>query len=188
MGRPTLGATIAGIRSLSIPRIGRRDFRAPTIKDAIRTASSPAMRSLPTSSNMRRFQLPARYRTRVERIERLGRWGSYLVTNHDGSSIVARNVVVATGLHQKPKIPAFSADFPAEIRQLHSDTYRNPHELLPAAVLVVGSAQSGAQIAEELRESGRKVYLAGGRGGRTPGGARRQDADRVLDKRWTCSQ
>ena len=90
--------------------------------------------------------------------------------------------MVATGLHQKPKIPAFSADFPAEIRQLHSDTYRNPHELLPGAVLVVGSAQSGAQIAEELRESGRKVYLAVGRAGRTPRRYRGKDANWWSDK------
>jgi putative flavoprotein involved in K+ transport len=78
---------------------------------------------------------------------------------------VARNVVVATGLHQTPKIPAFSADSPSDIRQIHSDAYRNPQELLAGAVLVVGSAQSGAQIAEELYESGRKVYLAVGRAG-----------------------
>src|SRR5215468_7682374 len=124
-----------------------------------------------------RFQLPIRYRTRVDKIERLGRWGSYLVTNHDGSSILARNVVVAIGLHQKPKIPAFSTDFPPRIKQLHSDAYRNPHGLLPGAVLVVGSAQSGAQITEELYESGRKVYLATGRAGRTPRRYRGKDAN-----------
>jgi len=129
-----------------------------------------------------RFQLPIRYRTRVEKIERLGRWGSYLVTNHDGSSIVARNVVVATGLHQKPKTPAFSTDFPIGIRQLHSDAYRNPNSLLLGAVLVVGSAQSGAQIAEELRESGRRVYLAVGRAGRTPRRYRGKDANWWSDK------
>jgi hypothetical protein len=54
------------------------------------------------------------------------------------------------------------------IKQLHSDSYRNPDKLLPA-VLVVGSAQSGAQIAEDLYESGRKVFLAVGRAGRTRG-------------------
>jgi len=129
-----------------------------------------------------RYQLPVRYRARVEKIERLGRWGSYLITDHDGSSIVARNVVVATGLHQKPKIPTFSADFPSEIRQLHSDAYRNPHDLRTGAVLVVGSAQSGAQIAEELYESGRKVYLAVGRAGRTPRRYRGKDANWWSDK------
>ena len=58
-----------------------------------------------------------------------------------------------------------------------SDTYRNPQQLLPGAVLVVGSAQSGAQIAEELHESGRRVYLAVGRAGRTPRRYRDKDAN-----------
>jgi putative flavoprotein involved in K+ transport len=84
---------------------------------------------------------------------------------------------VATGLYQTPKIPALSGDFPANIKQLHSDTYRNPQQLLPGAVLVVGSAQSGAQIAEELHESGRRVYLAVGRAGRTPRRYRGKDAN-----------
>src|SRR5262249_55214319 len=45
-----------------------------------------------------RFQLPARFGTRVERIGRNDRWGSYLGTSRDGPSILARNVVVAEGL------------------------------------------------------------------------------------------
>jgi len=89
----------------------------------------------------------------------------------------ARNVVMATGLYQTPKIPTQSLDVPSHIRQLHSDIYRNPQELLPGAVLVVGSAQSGAQIAEELYECGRKVYLAVGRAGRTPRRYRGKDAN-----------
>src|SRR5262249_7700310 len=124
-----------------------------------------------------RFHLPARFGTRVERIERNDRWGSYLVTSRDGASILARNVVVATGLYQEPKIPAFSADFPIDIRQVHSDAYHNPLELRPGAVLVVGSAQSGAQIAEELYETGKKVYLAVGRAGRVPRRYRGKDAN-----------
>ena len=80
----------------------------------------------------------------------------------------AKNVVVATGLFQKPKIPAFAANLPGEIEQLHSGHYRNPAALPPGAVLVVGSAQSGCQIAEELYLSGRKVYLCTGGAGRVP--------------------
>src|SRR5262249_20295358 len=86
------------------------------------------------------------------------------------------------GLYQTPKIPAFSAGFPAAVRQIHSDAYWNPQELLPGAVLVVGSAQSGAQIAEELYEAGRKVYLAVGRAGRTPRRYRGKDANWWLEK------
>jgi putative flavoprotein involved in K+ transport len=124
-----------------------------------------------------RFHLPVRYGSRVKSVERDSRWGSYIITTEDGASIVARNVVMTTGLYQKPKIPSFSADFPTEVRQIHSDAYWNPQELLPGAVLVVGSAQSGAQIAEELYEAGRKVYLAVGRAGRTPRRYRGKDAN-----------
>jgi putative flavoprotein involved in K+ transport len=130
----------------------------------------------------RRFSLPIRYSTRVSRVERNSRSGMYLVAIEGGAQIQARNVVIATGLYQEPKIPPFSADFPAGITQLHSDAYRNPQELPPGAVLVVGSAQSGAQIAEELHESGRKVFLATGCAGRTPRRYRGKDANWWHDK------
>ena len=126
--------------------------------------------------------LPVRYGTRVNGIERDDTNGEYVVQMEDGEPIRARNVVVATGLHQTPKIPALSGDFPANVQQLHSDTYRNPQQLLPGAVLVVGSAQSGAQVAEELYESGRKVYLAVGRAGRTPRRYRGKDANWWIDR------
>lgn len=80
----------------------------------------------------------------------------------------AKNVVVATGMYQKPRIPQLKGALSPEILQLHSDRYRNPDSLPPGAVLVVGSAQSGAQIAEELYRSGRKVYLSVSRSGRVP--------------------
>jgi putative flavoprotein involved in K+ transport len=71
-------------------------------------------------------------------------------------------------MYQSPRIPRFSRLLPVETLQIHSSEYRNPDELLPGAVLVVGSGQSGAQIAEELFEHGREVYLATGRAGRLP--------------------
>src|SRR5262249_8888997 len=97
-------------------------------------------------------RLPVRYSTRVKSVERDGRSGSYAIAPVSGETFVARNVVIATGLYQRPNIPAFSADFPGQVQQIHSDAYRNPHALPQGAVLVVGSAQSGAQIAEELYE------------------------------------
>src|SRR6516162_3099806 len=112
-------------------------------------------------------RLPVRTGARATSIGRNKR-GDFIVQIDGGETIRARNVVVATGLYQVPKIPQLARDFPAAVRQLHSDNYRNPDQLLPGAVLVVGSAQSGAQIAEELYESGRKVFLATGRAGRTP--------------------
>ena len=131
---------------------------------------------------VRRFRLPVRYGMQVRRVERDPIRGKYYVTTSDGDEIVACNVVMATGLYQEPKIPALSLSFPAHIKQVHSDDYRNPEGLLPGAVLVVGSGQSGAQIAEELYESGRKVYLAIGRAGRTPRRYRGKDANWWLEK------
>ena len=72
----------------------------------------------------------------------------------------ARNVVLATGGFQKAKIPALSARLPGHIVQLHTDEYRNPGQLPDGAVLIVGTGQSGGQIAEELLAAGRDVHLA----------------------------
>ncbi|OGN96271.1 MAG: FAD-dependent oxidoreductase [Chloroflexi bacterium RBG_13_50_21] len=104
-----------------------------------------------------RFELPVRYGIRVTSVEPIE--AGYLVSTDDGE-FAAANVVIATGLHQQPKIPLFSANLPAEMRQFHSSEYRNPEALPAGAVLIVGSAQSGCQIAEELYQSGRKVYLS----------------------------
>jgi putative flavoprotein involved in K+ transport len=124
-----------------------------------------------------RFRLPVRHCVRVTSVEQISGGCGYLVTTNRGTSARARNVVIATGLYQQPKIPSFGADLPRDVNQLHSDTYRNPQELRPGAVLVVGSAQSGCQIAEELYQSGRKVYLAVGRAGRVPRRYRGKDTN-----------
>jgi putative flavoprotein involved in K+ transport len=86
----------------------------------------------------------------------------------NGGMVHARNVVMATGSFQKPKIPAFSVNLPTDIKQLYSGHYRNPGQLPEGAVLVIGSAQSGMQIAEELYQSGRVVYLCTGTAPRVP--------------------
>ena len=91
----------------------------------------------------------------------------YLVLT-DEESYAADNVVIAVGTFQSPSIPAFSREVPETITQLHSSEYRNPQALPDGAVLVVGSGQSGCQIAQELQESGREVYLSTGRAGRLP--------------------
>jgi putative flavoprotein involved in K+ transport len=92
----------------------------------------------------------------------------------------ARNVVVAAGMFQAPKIPGFADQLPAGIQQLHSGQYRNPQALPPGAVLVVGSSQSGGQIAEELCQAGRQVYLCTGTTGRAPRRYRGKDIYRWL--------
>jgi putative flavoprotein involved in K+ transport len=90
----------------------------------------------------------------------------HLKTNH--GDWTARNVVIATGLFQTPRFPDFHKNIPPEVLQLPSGKYRNPRDLPPGNILVVGSSQSGCQIAEELYQSGREVYLSVGRSGRVP--------------------
>lgn len=78
----------------------------------------------------------------------------------EGGRVKARNVVLATGPYQKPRIPGASRHLPRHIRQLHSHHYRRPAELAEGGVLVVGTGQSGTQIAEELHQAGCEVHLA----------------------------
>jgi putative flavoprotein involved in K+ transport len=111
------------------------------------------------------FNLPIQFNTTVSEVAPIE--GGYQVTTQ-GRNYRAKNVVIATGSFQKPKIPAFSANIPASVLQLHSGQYRNPNQLPTGAVLVVGSAQSGMQITEELYQSGRKVYLCTGTAPRVP--------------------
>jgi putative flavoprotein involved in K+ transport len=110
-------------------------------------------------------ELPVRFGVRVIAVERCGT--GYIVQT-EGESWQAARVVVAAGLYQQPKIPRVNADLPDGILQMHSGEYRNPETLPPGSVLVVGSGQSGAQIAEELYQSGRRVYLSVSSAGRVP--------------------
>ena len=92
--------------------------------------------------------------------------GSSFVVDTPGERIAAASVVLASGLQNVARIPAQREHFPARIRHLHTADYANPADLDDGAVLVVGSAQSGAQIAEDLVLAGRRVYLATSRVGR----------------------
>ncbi|MGV9679047.1 MSMEG_0569 family flavin-dependent oxidoreductase [Nocardia sp. NPDC003482] len=71
-------------------------------------------------------------------------------------------VVVAVGGYHRPTIPRFAERLPRSIRQLHSAEYRSAASLPEGEVLVVGTGQSGAQIAEDLHLAGRRVHLAVG--------------------------
>jgi putative flavoprotein involved in K+ transport len=127
------------------------------------------------------FQLPVRYGVEVTRVRRNASKNGYIVETNCGP-LEAENVVVATGLFQKPQMPAISAGIPNEILQIHSSEYRNPDRLPAGATLVVGSAQSGAQIAQELYQNGRNIYLAVGSAGRTPRRYRGKDVNWWMDQ------
>jgi putative flavoprotein involved in K+ transport len=114
-----------------------------------------------------RFNLPVQFQARVLEVSAGSNGDGYRVVTED-EVYKASHVVVATGMFQSPKLPAFSSNIAEHIDQMHSSQYRNPEALSLGAVLVVGSAQSGAQIAEELYKHGRKVYLSIGSAGRGP--------------------
>ena len=94
----------------------------------------------------------------------------------DAGRYDARNVVVATSTYQNVHVPAVSARLAPRLAQLTSHDYKNPDMVPPGAVLVVGSGQTGAQIAQELHEAGRRVHLCVGRAGRLPRRYRGRDA------------
>ena len=80
----------------------------------------------------------------------------------DGGPVDARSVVVATGAYRRPTPSALRDAAPPDVFQQHTAEYRNPAELPDGAVLVVGSGQSGCQVAEDLLGAGRTVYLSVG--------------------------
>lgn len=105
----------------------------------------------------RRIEAPVRLGTEVTGLAVAN--GGFLVQT-PGTSIAAHRVVLATGPYQVPRLPAAAAGFPESVLQLHSNDYRQPGQLSEGAVLVVGSGQSGTQIASELLSAGRRVHVA----------------------------
>jgi len=81
----------------------------------------------------------------------------------DAGPFEADHVIVCTGAYQRRHLPPVAEAFPDRIRVLHSADYRNPEGLPPGRVLVVGSGQTGVQLAEELHLAGRAPVLACGR-------------------------
>jgi putative flavoprotein involved in K+ transport len=103
---------------------------------------------------------PVLENTAVTRVKR-DKEGRYSVQTTRGD-FTADQIVVASGGYHAPIVPRMAERLPQGIAQVQSSDYRNADALPPGAVLVVGSGQSGAQIAEDLHLSGRKVFLAVG--------------------------
>ena len=111
-----------------------------------------------------RFDLPIRSRVTVDSLTRED--DRYAVTAGE-SRFEADNVIVATGVMQKPVVPSFAGDLDPAIRQLHSYDYRSPAQLRAGTVLVVGAAHSGADIAYEVGPT-HSTVLAGRHTGQVP--------------------
>ncbi|WP_159795249.1 flavin-containing monooxygenase [Puerhibacterium puerhi] len=130
---------------------------SPAAADGLPGMAFPAPRaSYPTGAAMGDFleayaaamDLPVRTGVHAERVTtRTG--GGFRVTTADGGVIDAEQVVVATGGHQRPRVPAFAADLDPDIVQIHSAGYRDPGQLQDGRVLVVGASHSGADLAFE---------------------------------------
>lgn len=117
------------------------------------------------AGSLRRYaedhDLPVREQSAVVSVEKDR--DEFLVTvDHDGetSQYRCRNVVVASGSQNREVVPLFAGTVPDEIEQMHAAAFRSETTLPEGAVLVVGSGQSGVQIAEDLAACGRVVYLS----------------------------
>jgi putative flavoprotein involved in K+ transport len=145
-----------------------------------RAAALPGMRfpappmSYPTKDQMAdfletyasTFELPVRTGVRVRRVSREG--GSYLVAT-DGPSFLCDNIVVASGTFGRtPYVPDFAGELDPGIVQLHSSSYKNPAQLQPGGVLVVGASHSGGDIAFEAGTAGHPTVLSGRIHGQVP--------------------
>jgi putative flavoprotein involved in K+ transport len=104
---------------------------------------------------------PVREGVAVEALETAPAGG--FVARTSAGDLDARHVVVATGAYQRPHRPSGSESLPDDLMQIDLDGYHSPTALPSGRVLIVGSGQSGCQLAEELQEAGRDVVLACGK-------------------------
>jgi putative flavoprotein involved in K+ transport len=123
------------------------------------------------AARMRRYaeviDAPVQMSTAVTRLTANGSGRRFHLETSRGP-IDADSVVVATGGFHRPKVPPAAAGLAPRITQLHAHDYRNQNQLPSGGVLIVGSGQTGVQIAEELQAVGREVWLSTGRCGRAP--------------------
>lgn len=114
------------------------------------------------------IRAPVRLATEVRRVGAADDGAAGFRVDTDHGTIRARQVIAATGAFHVPKIPAAAAGIAPRVLQLHAHDYRNPAALPPGGVLVIGTGQTGCQIAEELHAAGRDVTLSVGHCGRVP--------------------
>jgi putative flavoprotein involved in K+ transport len=114
------------------------------------------------------FSLPVVSGARVEAAAREGDDPELFVVTTASRTYEASNLVVAVGSQRKPHLPDFVGQVDSEIRQFHSDDYRNARELPDGDVLVVGASHSGSDIAMECASAGHETWLCGPDHGQLP--------------------
>jgi putative flavoprotein involved in K+ transport len=127
----------------------------------------------------KRIAAPVREGVTVTEVTRRAGGGFNLATS--GGPMTADAVVLAVSAYHVPKIPRIAERIAGNIVQVHSSAYKNPAQLPEGGVLVVGSGQSGCQIAEDLHLAGRRVHLVTGSAPRCPRFYRGRDAVAWLD-------
>lgn len=125
------------------------------------------------------FGAPVEEGVQVEAVDRRG--GRFRVAT-DQAVWSAANVVIATGWCDRPAVPAVAGSLPDDIYQVVPNEYRNPDQLPPGGVLVVGASATGVQLADGLRAAGREVTVAVGRHTRVPRSYRGMDIFWWLDR------
>lgn len=106
------------------------------------------------------FRFPIDVNQRVVRLAAAPSQAGYEVLTNTGRRYLARRVIVATGPYTTPRLPAWAAQVPARVAQLHSRDYRRPAQLPgTGTVAVVGSGNSALQIAADLAATGRPVAV-----------------------------
>jgi len=108
-----------------------------------------------------RSRVPVREGVAVRSLEAAP--GGGFVARTSAGDLAARHVVVATGAYQRPHRPTGSESLPNDLLHIDLDGYQDPAALPSGRVLIIGSGQSGCQLAEELHEAGREVVLACGK-------------------------
>jgi putative flavoprotein involved in K+ transport len=127
------------------------------------------------------FDAPVEEEVEVSSIRKNSDTGIFNISTSLGE-FTADQVVIAVGGYHNPKLPSISERFPEHIAQLHSSEYRNPQSLPDKAALVVGTGQSGCQIAEDLHLAGKQVHLCVGGAPRSPRRYRGKDVVDWLDQ------
>jgi len=94
-----------------------------------------------------KFELPIQFQTELVKLQH--QQSIFTIETNQGI-FQSKQVIIATGAFQSPRIPSFSSNISKEVFQIHSTQYKNPSQLKEGNVLVVGGGNSGAQIAVEL--------------------------------------
>ena len=126
-----------------------RDCGLPGLRFTAQRSLSPTKDEMADylAAYAERYRLPVRNGVRVLRLSAAD--GGFVIETTRGT-LTADNVVVATGAYDRAKVPAFADQLDPHIVQLHSSAYRNPGQLQPGGVLLVGGGNSGADIGLEV--------------------------------------